>query len=169
MWHKIITKINRIVENITALLLALMVLAVFVQIVSRALFNMSFPWTEELARYLMIWVTFLGASFAFQYGAHISIEAFVTRLKQQWSQILHVIVAIVCTAFFFILILKGIEMMDRSMIQRSAALGIPMGYVYSVIPLSGCLMILNLIDVTMKALKQPEQTDSTKKGIEGVE
>lgn len=60
-------------------------------------------------------------------------------------------------------------MMDRSMIQRSAALGIPMGYVYSVIPLSGCLMILNLFDVTMKALKQPEQTDSTKKGIEGVE
>lgn len=59
-----------------------MVLAVFVQIISRALFNMSFPWTEELARYLMIWVTFLGASFAFQYGAHISIEAFVTRLKK---------------------------------------------------------------------------------------
>ncbi|UTW70911.1 TRAP transporter small permease subunit [Anaerobacillus sp. HL2] len=43
---------------------------------SREVLNSSFPWTEEVARYLMIWITFLGASFAFQYGAHIGIEYF---------------------------------------------------------------------------------------------
>lgn len=99
MWGRSIKLLNRSTENITAVLFVAMVLIVFLQIISRAVFSSSFPWTEEAARFLMIWVTFLGASFAFQYGAHISIEAFVSKLSQSAGNVAQVLGALACIAF----------------------------------------------------------------------
>ncbi|EGL81970.1 Tripartite ATP-independent periplasmic transporter DctQ component [Caldalkalibacillus thermarum TA2.A1] len=164
LWEKWMKRINGLVENITALFLAVMVLLIFLQIISRAVFQSSFAWTEELARYLMIWVTFLGASFAFQYGAHIGIEVVVNQLSPLLARLVKLCAAIACTVFFIVMIAKGLEIYDRAMIQRSAAMGIPMGYVYTVIPLSGLLMLLNLIDVTLKEWRQDSGQNKTKEG-----
>jgi TRAP-type C4-dicarboxylate transport system permease small subunit len=159
VWEKYIKLLNRSTENMTVVLLVAMVLLVFLQIVSRAVFSSSFAWTEEASRFLMIWVTFLGASFAFQYGAHISIEAFVTKLSQHVGKAVQVIGALACIAFFIVMIVKGIEIIDRAMIQRSPALGIPMGYVYLVIPISATLMTINVIDVMLKSIKSKSTED----------
>lgn len=159
MWGRSIKLLNRSTENITAVLFVAMVLIVFLQIISRAVFSSSFPWTEEAARFLMIWITFLGASFAFQYGAHISIEAFVSKLSQSAGNVAQVLGALACIAFFIVMIIKGIEIIDRAMIQRSPALGIPMGYVYLVIPISAIFMTINVIDVTLKSITSKSTED----------
>jgi TRAP-type C4-dicarboxylate transport system permease small subunit len=159
MWGRSIKLLNRSTENITAVLFVAMVLLVFLQIISRAVFSSSFPWTEEAARFLMIWVTFLGASFAFQYGAHISIEAFVSKLSQSVGKVVQVLGALACIAFFIVMIVKGIEIIDRAMIQRSPALGIPMGYVYLIIPISAIFMTINVIDVTLKSITTKSTED----------
>jgi TRAP-type C4-dicarboxylate transport system permease small subunit len=159
MWGRSIKLLNRSTENITAVLFVAMVLLVFLQIISRAVFSSSFPWTEEAARFLMIWVTFLGASFAFQYGAHISIEAFVSKLSQSAGKAVQVLGALACIAFFIVMIVKGIEIIDRAMIQRSPALGIPMGYVYLIIPISAIFMTINVIDVTLKSITTKSTED----------
>ncbi|MFD0956008.1 TRAP transporter small permease [Virgibacillus alimentarius] len=143
-------------EWLTALFLAVMVLLIFIQIVSRLFFSVSFSWTEEVARYLMIWSTFLGASFAFKYGAHIGVEVFVRKMPRIIKNIVQIIASLASLAFFVILISMGWEIIGLSMVQTSPALDIPMGYVYIIFPISGVLMILNLIDVTIKSILHNE-------------
>lgn len=152
MWSKSIKIINRVTEGFSAILLFGMVVLIFLQIVSRLLLESSFPWTEEVARFMMIWLTFLGTAFAFQYGAHIGVEFFVEKFPKMLRAIVQVIVGIICLSFFVLLIVKGYELASGALVQTSPALNVPMGYVYSVIPISGVLMSLNLIDVTIKTL-----------------
>lgn len=152
MWVKTINGINRFTEWMTGIFLVIMVIIIFVQIVSRILIQSSFPWTEELARYLMIWLTFLGASFSFQYGAHIGVEILTSKVPKKVAAFFQVIAALFCIFLFVLLVVKGYELVGKSTMQTSPALSIPMNYVYMIIPISGILMILNVIDVTIKNL-----------------
>ncbi|WP_408010342.1 TRAP transporter small permease [Pseudalkalibacillus sp. A8] len=150
MWKSILHRVNKATENVAALFLFLMVLLVFLKVVTRVLIQSSFPWTEELSRYLMIWITFLGASIAFKYAAHIGVDFIVDKLPRVLKIVFQVIAAAACLVFFVLLIVKGYELTGRSMIQRSPALNLPMGYVYAIIPISGVLMSINLVDSTIK-------------------
>ena len=152
MWTKSMKVINRTTELFSALLLLTMVVLVFIQIVSRVIISSSFPWTEEIARFMMIWITFLGAAVAFQYGAHIGVEAFVERLPAKLRSFFIVITMLICLSFFILLIVYGYQLANGAFVQTSPALQIPMGYIYYIIPISGVLMCLNLFDVTGKAL-----------------
>ncbi|BAQ09130.1 C4-dicarboxylate transport system, small permease component [Bacillus sp. OxB-1] len=153
MWDKTISTLNTITKYVTAALLILMTALIFVQIISRVLIGSSFSWTEELARYLMIWITFLGAGFAFQYSAHMGIDYFVNKISSTYSKLIMVIMAIASMFFFCFLFFQGIKLMEFGMMQKSSALKIPMGYVYLIFPISSALILLNLIDVTKKQLK----------------
>src|SRR5699024_2807539 len=153
MWSKTVNGINRATEWLTSFFLVVMVVIIFMQIVSRLIMNSSFPWTEELARYLMIWLTFLGAAFSFQYGAHIGVEILTSKFPQKTAAVFQVIVALLCTVLFAILVVKGFELVGKSTAQTSPAMSIPMNYVYLIIPISGMLMILNVIDVTIKNVR----------------
>ncbi|MFD1020190.1 TRAP transporter small permease [Thalassobacillus hwangdonensis] len=156
MWRSTLDRINKGTENIAAVFLFTMVLLVFLKVVTRVLIQSSFPWTEELSRYLMIWITFLGASIAFNYAAHIGVDFVVDKLPRMLKAVVQVIAAAACMVFFLLLIFKGFELMGRSMIQSSPALNLPMGYVYAIIPISGILMSFNLVDSTIKKIRLDE-------------
>lgn len=153
---KLMGFLNKSTEVLTMSLMFAMVLVVFFQIISRAFFGTSFSWTTELARYMMIWVVFLGGGIAFQHAAHISIEALVDKLSNFWKKAVQAFVTIACIAFFVILIVTGIEFSSNSMTQTSPALQIPMGLVYLAIPISGVLQILNVIDINLSYFKTKE-------------
>lgn len=156
MWNQTIHKLNKSTEVLTMSFLAVMVLLVFFQVLSRALFDASFSWTAELARYLMIWLVFLGGGIAFQQGAHIGIEALVERFSNRGKKLVQLIVSVICIAFFVILIVTGIEFSSASMSQTSPAMNLPMGYVYLAIPISGVLQILNVIDLNINLFQKKE-------------
>jgi TRAP-type C4-dicarboxylate transport system permease small subunit len=160
MWKKGLGILNRSVENITAVMLATMVILIFIQIISRELFGNSFAWTEEIARFLMIWVTFLGASFAFQYGAHIGIEYFKSKLPFLFQKFFEMLAFISCTVFFLYMIVQGLVFVEGAMTQSSTALNLPMGYAYLVIPISGVFMFINLLDVTIKSFKEGKELNN---------
>jgi TRAP-type C4-dicarboxylate transport system permease small subunit len=138
------------------LFLVIMVAIIFLQIVSRTLIGSSFYWTEEMARFMMIWVIFLGAGFAFQYGAHISIESLVDRFSDGLKKTVQVLILLLSISFFLVMFVKGIELTSKTMVQLSPSLNIPMGYVYCVIPISAILQILNMIDVTIRFCRTGE-------------
>ncbi|UOE94894.1 TRAP transporter small permease [Alkalihalobacillus sp. LMS39] len=156
MYKTIVSHLNKVIELISASMLGLMVVLIFFQVISREIMGSSFPWTEEAARYLMFWVTFLGASFAFQYGAHIGIEFFKMKCPPMLQKVFEIAALLCGTTFFLFMIVQGYAFAERSMVQTSAALNLPMGYVYMVIPISGFLMLLNAIDVTIQSLKGNE-------------
>lgn len=149
---KLVEGINKVVHFVLILLMVVLVVAVFCQITFR-FFDYSIAWTEELSRYAMIWMTFLGAAYAVATRAHIGMELLVDRTQGIIKQILIVIAAAVCLVFFMMMVVKGYELSMRVMSQPSAVLQIPMGIVYSVIPISGIILVMNLFYVTAKQLK----------------
>ena len=149
---KLVEGINKVVHIILIALMVVLVISVFCQITFR-FFDHSIAWTEELARYSMIWMTFLGAAYALATRAHIGMELLVDRSQGMMKQIFIVVAAVVCLVFFVMMVVNGFELSMRVMSQPSAVLQIPMGIVYSVIPVSGFILILNLFYVTTKQLK----------------
>lgn len=149
IWTRLLGFLNRITEYITMSFLVLATILILLQIISRSLLGSSFSWTEELTRFLFIWIVFLGAGIAFKHGSHISIEVFFNKLPPKVKMIVQSLVAVLCVIFFVVLFIKGVEITANSMGQVSPGLGIPMGYVYLVIPISGVLQMLNLIDVSI--------------------
>lgn len=153
VWKRTVGVLNRTTEFTTMFMLAAIVVLVLLQIISRALIGSSFFWTEELSRFLLIWVTFLGAGVAFQYGAHICVESLFNRLPMHLKKYAQIGIALLCIAFFLVLIVKGYELCERTMNQMSPAMQVPMGYVYFIIPISGVLQILNVTDITIRFFK----------------
>lgn len=153
MLRKMIDGLNRVIAVITMFLFATMTTLVIIQVVSRALTGYSFSWVEELTRFSVIWVTFLGAGLAFKYGAHISIEMLFYKIPLHLRKLAQWGITLLCSVFFVVVMVKGFQIVTLTMVQKSSSLQIPIGYVYSVIPFSGFYQMLNLIDVSINYMQ----------------
>lgn len=157
MWEKTIGTLNGAVKAVTVFFFIVMVVLVFFQIVSRAILGTSYAWTGEIARFAMVWITFLGASFSFQYGAHISIDIFVKKFPIKIAKIITVMTSLIIFGFLVVLFYEGINLVKLGLTQKASALKIQMAYIFSIIPISSVCMMLNLIDVTKKMLTSEEE------------
>jgi TRAP-type C4-dicarboxylate transport system permease small subunit len=102
-------------------------------------------WTEELARFLMVWSALLGAALAFQRRAHLGVDYFVGKLHpaaRKWTQTLAHLVVMAFAGL--VLIEGGLELVGKAMAseQVTPALGLKKWIVYAVVPVSGVFMIL---------------------------
>lgn len=102
-------------------------------------------WTEEAARYLMIWIALIGASVCIRHGEHIRVEMLVRMLPALARKAVDMVVALLILAFLGVLVWVGGGMAQDAMRQTSPALGIPMAVPLAVIPISGGLMAVNLL------------------------
>jgi len=161
MYNKLVLSMNRYSKYFTMTLLICMVLLVFLQIIMREILQYSFSLTEEVARYMLVWVSFLASGFAYQYGAHISIEVFVKKLNPVGKQIIKILVATLAIAFAIILIVTGMELVLDNSMNKSPALHLPMGIVYLAIPIGALLQIINIIDLLIyeKTMSQTEVSE----------
>lgn len=110
----------------------------------RYLTNQSLPWADEVARYLMIWTTFLGAGLALRQGAHVAITNLPDALPPRGRIALRALVVGLMMAFFCFMIWIGMDYMGRSQFQKSAALRMPMKWVYAAMPAGFALLALHL-------------------------
>lgn len=153
---KFISKLNSIVRFIVIILLGVMVVAVFLQVLFRFFLDQPLAWTEELARYVLIWITFLGSAYAMAIKAHIGTEYIQKYLSPLLNKVLLGVAAVLSILFFLVMVQQGYLLSARSMTQTSPTLLVPMGYVYMVIPISGVLLIMNVIHVTWKDITGKE-------------
>ena len=139
--------INKILGTVISVLVAVMVLACCWQVIKRFLLNDPSQWTEEFLRYALIWMTMLGAPYAYGKDQHLSIRVLVDKFQSK-NQIrtkiaVEIIVLILSIAVF---IVGGIMVTANSAGQISAALKLPMQVYYVCIPISGCLMVLYCLE-----------------------
>ena len=128
-----------ILRPVVALGMAALIAVITLQIVSRVFFT-AVGWTEEVARFLLIWLTFLGAALAWQQGRHIAVTVVVDLMPGGARRGLQIgALAVVC-AFAVALAWLGWTYMEVSSFQRSPALRLRMSHVYAVIPLSAALI-----------------------------
>ena len=142
-----------------AILMTAMVASVVWQVLSRYLFVVPAAWTEELARFLLIWIGMLGAAYAYRQGSHLGIDLLANKLSESGKQRLHSIVHIVCLLFAASVLVVGggsLVSMTWELKQYSAAIGLPIAYVYSVIPASGVLITLFAADAILNGAARQE-------------
>ena len=129
------------------LLLAAMSVIIFTNVVMRYLTSDSLEWAEEVARYLMIWLTFLGAGPVLRYGGHIAVENLQDALPRAGAIALRAVVAALLFAFFGFMVWYGWLYMERTMFQLTAVTQVPFAYIYSAMMIGGVLLIVHFLFV----------------------
>lgn len=127
-----------------AAILAAMCAIIFANVALRYLAADALVWAEEVARHLMIWLTFLGAGLALRHGAHIAIENLHDALPQRAARSLRIAIVLALAAFFAAMIRFGLIYVERTMLQTTSATQIPFGYVYAAMPLGFAFMLAHL-------------------------
>ena len=152
----LITLIDSLLSKFLVVLMGAIVLVVTWQVVTRFLMTTPSSYTEELARFLLIWIGVLGGSYALRTKAHLGIDIMTTKLhgRQKDMLMIGIYLAIILFAAL-IMVVGGLKLVSLtfSLNQISASLGIKMGYIYIVLPLSGIIMIIYSLDVILDALK----------------
>ena len=138
--------------------MAVLTASVFGQVLFRFIINQPLAWSEELAIYCLVWLTFLGAAYAMSLKAHIGVEFFTDLFPRSIQKVFFALASIASIAFYIIMIVQGYDLVRQSMAQLSPVMRIPMGWVYAVIPLSGLFLIINLIHLFTKEMKTGGKT-----------
>jgi TRAP-type C4-dicarboxylate transport system permease small subunit len=163
--EKITKVITKILEFVLIGLMSVIVIDVSWQIFTRFILKDPSSYTEELAGFLLIWIGLLGASYALYTKAHLGIDILMTKLKGAQRRIAEIVIYTIVLFFaFFILVIGGIKLVNITfdLNQISAAMGIPIGYVYLVLPLTGSLMVYYSIVFIINAIKKsPDELDTS--------
>lgn len=134
------------------------ILLVLLQVVARYILNASVGWSAELSRYLLIWITWISASYAIRKREHIRITVLVDRFSKNAKKITELFVILVWGSFAFVMAYVGTEVVLQlyKMGQKTTTLGISMWVVYLIIPLGGILMLIRLIQQIYFVFKDKE-------------
>ncbi len=142
--------LGRITMFIVIILTALMIGTVLIGIVFRYIIHNSLSWTEELARYLMIWAALLTISVGIKDKEHVGIHLLLKKLPLGTGKAIIFLVNIVILIFLSILTYKGYFMAVGGFKQLSLGLGINMFWPLLSIPVSGGMAIIQqLIQIIM--------------------
>jgi TRAP-type C4-dicarboxylate transport system permease small subunit len=129
---------------LTVMTIALFII-VGVSVFTRYCLNSSLGWSDELSRFLFIWVTFLGAAYAYGLNEHIGLDFVVDRIRSEKTRIVIRLLGEICIGVvIFVIAWYGWDV-AVSATNLSPALDIPMTVVYGVVPLTGALMVIQNI------------------------
>jgi TRAP-type C4-dicarboxylate transport system permease small subunit len=124
------------------LILAVMTLAVFVQVLTRFTGHTALDGIDEIPRYLFVWLVMIGAAAAMHRAEHTRLEYFEQRFSPRGQAGLTVVTNGVGMLLFLSLIRTSFVLVPNSQFQTSAGLGLPLGYVYAAVPVGAVLILL---------------------------
>jgi len=131
------------VEWWAMLLLAFMVVLVCLGVFFRYVIDASLAWYDEFASYLLVWLTFYGAVSASYQRRHIGFETFVARLMPSTREKLEIVAELLVLGFQVVLLYYGLLLVRKMGDETAVSLEwVKMGWVYSVLPITGGLMLL---------------------------
>ena len=150
---RILSRSEEIFISITLLVISMVV---FVNVVMRYGFAASTMWTEELTRYTIIFVTFVGSSLCVRENYHPRVEALVTRLPVNFRWIVTPAILILGIIFSVILVIYGSQLIGNAITtaQRTPTGLAPMYLPYIAIPVGGALMTLRYCQLTVSELRK---------------
>jgi len=136
--------VDRALEWLLIAFMSLMVVNVLWQVATRFLLRNPSSFTEEIARFLLVWVGILGSAYALGKRIHLAVDLLPSKLEGHSKAMLELFIEM-CIFVFAALVLVfgglGLVWVTLDLGQTSAALQIPLGFVYMVLPLSGLLMM----------------------------
>jgi TRAP-type C4-dicarboxylate transport system permease small subunit len=125
-------------------MMAVMATLVFMNVVSRYIFNHSIIWAEEVSQYLMVWVAFLSAGLALRQGRHVAIEFLQDHLPSTARRMTRHLIALLLIVFTGILVVLGFQFARFAWDQETPVLNIPLGIPYLAVPIGALLLLIHL-------------------------
>ena len=153
--HKLSDFVNKICCVLCVIILVSMVVVTGMQIVCRLLFT-ALTWSEEVTRYLLVWSTFIGAGIVYKASGHISVTLVQDCCPAMVQKLLKLVVHIICFAFCAATVYFGFKYMNMQGKQLSAALRIPMKYMYMAIPICGIIIDIHALDAIVSMFTKKE-------------
>lgn len=143
---------NTVLGYATAIIFALMVCIGTYQIVTRYFFNSPSTVSEELLTYLFTWLSLLAAAYVFGKRDHMRMGFLADKVTGTARKVLETVIELLVMLMVGgIMVYGGFSIMQLTMTQKTASLGIPMGVIYTILPVSGILIflygVLNIIDL----------------------
>lgn len=149
----------RIIEAIVVLAMGVIAVIVFTEVVLRYGFGRSLDFTEELTRYLMIWVVFLAGALCVRQDAHIRIDMLVRKLPRGWRPAVEALAHLCSAAFLLVLAWAGYVVLPGQTSQETVTLGVSMAWPYAAIPVGCVLMVIFLVARMRKPGGAPRDDD----------
>lgn len=144
-----LNRIERILVNCNRWLLILLLLAmaciVFANVVLRYTTGDSIVWAEEVARHLMIWVTFLGAGLVLRFGGHVAIDNLHQAVSTRSARWLRTLVGVGIGIFCLVMTYFSVLYVWATRFQTTAATDIPISFIYVAMPVGFLLMFVHLL------------------------
>jgi len=151
---------------VTFVLFWVLAAIVFLQFFTRYVLNDSLAWTEEIARYLLICVTFAGAGMAVRRNTHIHVEFFYVYLPRRWAFALSTAVDIIRIVFFAVSTWFAWKVTVVMQFQRMVVIDWPMSYIYGLVFVGFAVMTLRAVQVAIRHWRQGD-SDLTRVAAEG--
>ena len=152
----VFNKVCRILEVFMIIIFALLVLDVLFQVFSRYLLGTSFTWTEEFARFSLIWLTILGAAYLNGTQEHLSMDFLYQKFSESNQRKASILIEVLVFLFaLIVMVIGGLNLVYTTLHleQLSGTLRIPLGYVYAIMPFSGFLIMCFSVYHISKILK----------------
>ncbi|MGR5502029.1 TRAP transporter small permease [Vibrio sp. DNB22_10_4] len=155
--NKLVTYINRGLAGFTVSLSTFLVFCVIWQVISRYVIGKPSTVTDELARYLFMWVALIGAAYTTGQKRHLAIDLLTMKLTGTKKAINEIVIQLAIALFAFVVLVYGgtkLALKTLAMGQVTPALGLEMGFIYFCLPISGALMIFYSIVFAIERIKQ---------------
>lgn len=138
---------------------------VFLQFFTRYVLNDSVAWTEEIARYLLIWVTFVGAAVAMRRRVHISVEVMHKVVSEPVARVMNFAIDLITIGFVGLLCWYSVTIYERMKIQKMTVIDWPMSYVYAGVGLGCFLLLYRTVQMVFDNGRRGWRTDPTRDGL----
>ena len=136
-----------------------MAFIVATQVFFRYALNQSLFWSEELARFLLVWLTFLGATVAYRRKVHPGIDVLVARMQPPLQKASILLTHLASMGLFAVMVIYGFQFAYFVRLQISPALYLPKWIILSIIPVSGLILMVHGITFLLEALKRGDRDD----------
>jgi len=151
---KLLKGVRSILYGFSVVAMSVMLVIIFAQVVTRYFFNYTPEWSEELARFLFVWVVFLGSALIMGESGHLAVQFLPDKFKGTvFGTVLDVVINVCGYVFIGLLLTQGWKMTSIMTFQRAPGLDIPMSWVYVIIPVSCVLMLLYLFRETLRIFR----------------
>lgn len=140
----VFNKVNKCLEWFLIIIFALLVLDVLFQVFSRYILGTSFTWTEEFARFSLIWMTILGAAYLNAKREHLSMDFLYQKFSETNKKKASILIEVLVFTFaLVVMVIGGFNLVYTTLHleQLSGTLRIPLGYIYAIMPISGLLIM----------------------------
>ena len=153
--------VNWVLGTLTVLVFTILVVCVVWQVVSRFVLGTPSTTTDEIARFLFMWVAFVGAAYTLGLKRHLAIDIVTLIVDGPALRIIRIAVMLIVAAFAGVVMLYGgLELMFKTLEsgQMTPALRLPMGYVYGAIPFSGAMMLFYCVALIVEMFDPEAET-----------